>query len=97
VLQRRCRAGVCRGLIRHRITDPAAPALAEAARLCPSAAIVPDSADGGEPGWLIDDAACVQCGLCLELAPEAVLAEDRFPAAAAARGDVPAPAVAAGA
>ena len=79
VLERRCPARVCRGLIRHRVTDASDPALAEAAALCPTEAISGDDASGRA----IDDAACVQCGLCAELAPAAVAVEDRFPAAAA--------------
>ena len=79
VRDRRCLAQACRGLIRYRVTDPAAPALAEAARLCPTGAVVPSP-----DGHVIDDAACVQCGLCRELAPEAVVVEDRFPAAGTA-------------
>ena len=103
VLGRRCRARVCRGLIRHRVTDPAAPALAEAARLCPSGGDRSRPGGGAEAGWVIDDPACVQCGLCLELAPEAVLVEDRFPGPAAGRAPAapgltaPAPATTAGA
>jgi Fe-S-cluster-containing hydrogenase component 2 len=72
---RRCRAGVCRGLIRHRISDPQAAELDEAAQLCPTAAIVEQ-----EGGRAIDEAACIQCGLCLEVAPQAVVLEPRFAA-----------------
>lgn len=79
VRDRRCVAKACRGLIRHRVTDPAAPALAEAAALCPTEAIV-----GPEGERTIDEAACVQCGLCAELAPAAVVVEDRFPVASPA-------------
>ena len=77
VRDRRCAARACRGLIRHRLTDPSDPALAEAAALCPTQAIAGDDA----AGRTIDDAACVQCGLCAELAPDAVAVEDRFPTA----------------
>ena len=79
VRDHRCAAKACRGLIRHRISDAADPALAEAAALCPTDAIA--GADGDRT---IDDAACVQCGLCAELAPAAVVVEDRFPLASAA-------------
>ncbi len=91
IRERRCPAGVCRGLIRHRITAPADPALVEAADLCPTDAIVPagvlegvaagvaGGAEGGA-GYGIDDGACIQCGLCRELAPAAVTVEERFPA-----------------
>jgi NADH:ubiquinone oxidoreductase subunit F (NADH-binding) len=74
VRERRCRAHACRGLIRHVVTDPSAPALAEAAALCPSDAFL-----GWDGARTIDEAACIQCGLCAELAPGAVAVQDRFP------------------
>ncbi|MCY3887581.1 MAG: SLBB domain-containing protein [Chloroflexi bacterium] len=80
--ERRCPARRCRGLIRHRISAPDHPALAEAADLCPTDAI------GGLPagkGWAIDDARCIQCGLCRELAPAAVVVADRFASVASPR------------
>ncbi len=74
LLTRRCRARACRGLIRHRVSQPEAAELAEAAELCPTDAIQPDPAGG----LRIDEPACIQCGLCAELAPHAVAVEDRF-------------------
>ena len=69
------------GLIRYLITDPDAPALAEAAELCPTQAIVPQQDEDGESsGWRIDDAKCIRCDVCRELAPDAVRVEDRFAA-----------------
>jgi ferredoxin len=96
IRSRRCRAGVCRGLIRHRISDPQAAELEEAAELCPTSAIVEstivaqDAVDQAK-GRTIDVAACIQCGLCLEVAPDAVVVEPRFdgsPSADAGQGDV---------
>ena len=77
VLARRCWAGVCRGLIRYRVTAPREEALVEAAALCPTAAIVED----GAGGYRIAEESCIQCGLCRELAPAAVTVEERFAAA----------------
>ena len=76
MLARRCRAGVCPGLIRYRVTAPREGALAEAATLCPTAAIVED----GTGGYRIVEESCIQCGLCRELAPAAVTVEERFAA-----------------
>ena len=83
IRERRCPARQCRGLIRHRITQTD-PALAEAADLCPtdaivpSAAALPSAAAAGDPPLQVDDDRCIQCGLCRELAPQAVVVEDRF-------------------
>ena len=79
IRERRCRARVCRGLVRHVVRDAAHPSLAEAAAICPTAAVVQEGA-----GYRIDDAACIQCGACRELAPEAIALENRFPQPAAA-------------
>ena len=75
---RRCRAQVCRGLVRHVVSDATHASLAEAAAICPTAAVVQE--DGA---YRIDDAACIQCGACRDLAPEAIALQDRFPPAAA--------------
>ena len=67
------------GLIRYIITDPSEPALAEAADLCPTQAILEQRDDEGESsGWRIDDAKCIRCDVCREVAPDAVRVEDRF-------------------
>ena len=81
VRDRRCPARACRGLIRHRVLLPLDPALAEAAGLCPTDAILPD----GAGGYRLDDALCIQCGLCREQAPQAVALEDRFSPVAISR------------
>ena len=52
-----------RGLIRYRIANQSA-AVAEAADICPTDAIVQD--DGA---WQIDDAKCIRCNACKERAP----------------------------
>jgi Fe-S-cluster-containing hydrogenase component 2 len=49
------------------------PAVAAAAEACPTRAIV--QADGG---WQIDDAACIRCNVCKELAPDDIAVEDRY-------------------
>jgi NADH-quinone oxidoreductase subunit F len=67
------------GLIRYIITDPSEPALAEAAELCPTQAILEQRDEEGErSGWRIDDAKCIRCDVCREVAPNAVRVEDRF-------------------
>ena len=85
--QKRDPAQVAPGLIRYVLTDPAAAELAEAAELCPTSAILPreaesddaeGEADAPPTGWRIDDAKCIRCDVCRELAPNAVRVEDRF-------------------
>ncbi len=71
-LEHRCPAQVCDGLIRYRVTKQSA-AVAEAATLCPTGAIV----QRGE-GWTIDDAACIRCNACREVAPSDIVVEDKF-------------------
>ena len=68
----RCPAQVCDGLIRYRVTGQSA-AVAEAAAICPTDAIVQD---GGS--WRIDDAKCVRCNACKEIAPGDIVIEDKF-------------------
>jgi ferredoxin len=71
-LQHRCPAKVCSGLIRYVVKEQA-PAVAQAADACPTNAIV--QADGK---WRIDDAKCIRCNACKEIAPEAIAIEDRY-------------------
>ncbi|HML98961.1 MAG TPA: NADH-ubiquinone oxidoreductase-F iron-sulfur binding region domain-containing protein [Tepidiformaceae bacterium] len=73
--QKRCRAGVCRGLVDYRVRSASDPSLHEAAELCPTGAIVSEGA-----GYAIDDAACIRCGACKEVAPTAIEVADRFAA-----------------
>ena len=90
--QKRDPAQVAPGLIRYVLTNPDAAELEQAAELCPTQAILPretesddveDAADAEgaaeQPaGWRIDDAKCIRCDVCRELAPDTVRIEDRF-------------------
>ena len=71
-LEHRCPAQVCAGLIRYRIANQS-PAIAEAAEICPTQAIVQDNGR-----WQIDDAKCIRCNACREHAPSDVVIEDKF-------------------
>jgi Fe-S-cluster-containing hydrogenase component 2 len=71
-LRFRCPAQVCEGLIRYRIVNQTA-AVAEAAPICPTAAI---AQDGGQ--WRIDDAKCIRCDACREIAPADIVVEDKY-------------------
>ena len=67
---RACDALECEGLIRFRITNQHDPRLADAQEICPTAAIT------GTPGnRVLDDAACIRCGACTDLAPNAIARE----------------------
>ena len=76
IVNRRCQAQACKGLIRYQI-DPTAgdslPQLARAADYCPTGAI---KQTGGS--YAIDDSLCVRCNACREIAPEAVRIVDAF-------------------
>jgi NADH:ubiquinone oxidoreductase subunit F (NADH-binding)/(2Fe-2S) ferredoxin len=69
---KRCPARVCPGLIRYEISGQS-PKLAEAAAICPTAAIV---ASDGE--YAIDQGLCIKCDACREVAPEAIQVVDSF-------------------
>jgi NADH-quinone oxidoreductase subunit F len=71
-LEHRCPAKVCSGLIKYEVQRQT-PAVAEAADICPTDAIV--HADGK---WRIDDAKCVRCNACKEHAPDDISIEDRY-------------------
>jgi NADH:ubiquinone oxidoreductase subunit F (NADH-binding)/ferredoxin len=73
IFDKRCRAGVCQGLIDYRVRSAGDPALVEAADLCPTGAIVPEGS-----GYTIDDPRCIRCGACKEVAPNAIEVADRF-------------------
>ncbi|MEX2246494.1 MAG: NADH-ubiquinone oxidoreductase-F iron-sulfur binding region domain-containing protein [Dehalococcoidia bacterium] len=68
----RCPAKVCAGLIRYRIANQT-PGVAEAAAICPTDAI---AHEGGQ--WRVDDAACIRCGACRDVAPADIVVEDRY-------------------
>jgi len=73
-LEHRCPAKVCPGLIRY-VVRSQAPALAEAAAICPVDAIVQR-----QGAWEIDDAACIRCNACRDVAGDAIAVVDRFEA-----------------
>ncbi len=75
IVDKRCRAQVCEGLVEYRIRAQSDPLLAEAKEICPTGAISEERAV-----YAIDDAMCVRCGACREVAPAAVELRDRFPA-----------------
>lgn len=74
IIEKRCRAGVCDGLIEYRVRSQGDPALPEAADICPTNAIVQTAA-----GYAIDDSLCIRCGACKEIAPSGIEVRDRFP------------------
>jgi hypothetical protein len=67
----RCPARVCPDLIRYRVTSQS-DAVAQAAGICPTDAIIDDG------GWRIDDAKCIRCNACKEIAPSDIAVEDRY-------------------
>ena len=73
------------GLISYAIVASADDSLAAARDICPTAAIGEDSGN-----YTLDDAKCIRCGACRELAPRAIETRDRFvhtvPADATAAG-----------
>jgi NADH:ubiquinone oxidoreductase subunit F (NADH-binding)/(2Fe-2S) ferredoxin len=69
---KRCPAKVCRGLIRYEIVGKSYN-LAEAAAICPTAAIVQKDGD-----YVIDQGLCIKCDACREVAPAAVQVVDAF-------------------
>ncbi len=84
IVDKRCRANVCPGLIEYRVKSHRDPKLPEAAAICPTDAIV---IERGE--YEVDDALCIRCGACKEVAPNAMDVRARSPqrvAAGAAAG-----------
>jgi NADH-quinone oxidoreductase subunit F len=80
VFQRRCPTQVCKGLIRYEVDQDAAAAhpeeldgLAKAYDYCPTGAV-----KQVEGAYLIEDAICIRCNACKELAPQAVRIVDAF-------------------
>jgi hypothetical protein len=71
-LEHRCPAQACDGLIRYRVTNQSA-AVVEAVAICPVKAIAQVSG-----AWGIDDAACIRCDACRDLAPNDIVIEDKF-------------------
>lgn len=85
IIDKRCRAGVCPGLIRYQVRSQSDPALPEAEDICPTNAIYQE--DGQ---YIVDDSLCIRCGACKEVAPDAMQVVDAvvqpLPAGAAAAG-----------
>ena len=86
IREKRDPAQVAPGLTRYLITDPSDPRLEQAAELCPAACIerapVPaedeDEAEPAQGDWRIDEARCIHCDVCRELAPQSVQVVDRY-------------------
>jgi NADH-quinone oxidoreductase subunit F len=73
IVDKRCRAGVCAGLMEYTVRSQSDPALPEAADICPTGAIV------GEPGsYSVEDSLCIRCGACKEVAPNGMDIRHRF-------------------
>jgi NADH:ubiquinone oxidoreductase subunit F (NADH-binding)/(2Fe-2S) ferredoxin/ferredoxin-like protein FixX len=82
VFEKRCRAKVCKGLIRYQVSSESVSAhpelvegLAEAEAICPTNAVV--KKDGS---YEIDQSLCIKCNACREVAPQAIEVVDAFPA-----------------
>jgi NADH:ubiquinone oxidoreductase subunit F (NADH-binding) len=66
----RCDSLRCPGLARLVVANQADPRLDEAVEICPTGAIA------GEPGdRRVDDAACIRCGACVDVAPRGMRRE----------------------
>jgi len=74
VFEKRCRAKVCKGLIRYQVSGQR-PELPEAEAICPTHAIVKKNG-----GYEIDQSLCIKCNACREVAPQAIEVVDAFPA-----------------
>lgn len=70
------------GFIRYEVRSQGDPDLEKAVAICPANAIVQDHRDQ----WLVDDALCVLCGACKEVAPGAIEVRDRIERPALAFG-----------
>ncbi len=65
-----CDALRCAGMTRLRVVDQSDPHLGEAQAICPTGAVK------GEPGaYEIDDALCIRCGACTDVAPRGIARE----------------------
>jgi NADH-quinone oxidoreductase subunit F len=70
------------GFIRYVVRSPGDPDMEKAVAICPVNAIVRDH----RGQWTIDDALCVLCGACKELAPNGIEIRDRIERPLAAYG-----------
>jgi NADH:ubiquinone oxidoreductase subunit F (NADH-binding) len=62
------------GFIRYTVRSQSDPDLAEAVEICPTSAIVEDARGQRQ----VEDALCVLCGACKEVAPDAIAVVDRI-------------------
>lgn len=74
IREKRCRAGVCRGLIRYDVAAEHADDAAEAAAICPTGAVKQDQ-DGQ---YFIDQSLCIKCDACREVQPDAIRVRDAY-------------------
>jgi NADH:ubiquinone oxidoreductase subunit F (NADH-binding)/(2Fe-2S) ferredoxin len=73
VFEKRCRAKVCKGLIRYQVSQQR-PELTEAEAICPTQAVVKKNGS-----YEIDQSLCIKCDACREVAPQAIEVVDAFP------------------
>lgn len=73
IVEKRCRAGVCHGLIEYRVRNQGDANLAEAVAICPTSAIQEDRGQ-----FQVDDSLCIRCNACREVAPGAMEVRERF-------------------
>ncbi len=77
-----CEALRCTGFTRYAVVDQSDPALPDAVAICPAAAI---SRDAESDEYAVDDASCVRCGACMDVAPRGMALQASVGAAAPAR------------
>ena len=71
---KRCRAGVCVGLIEYAVKSQGDPNLPEAADVCPTGAI-----QGATGTYHVVDSLCIRCDACREVSPAGMELRHRFP------------------
>ena len=76
ILDRRCPAQVCTGLIRYEVDPEHDTEVAEGAAICPTGAIKEQNGH-----YAIDQTLCIKCNACRELNPQAIRVVDAFVAA----------------
>ncbi len=65
VKEKRCPAGVCKGLITHTIINEECTGCTICERYCPVNCITGEKKKGET--WLIDQEVCINCGMCVEV------------------------------
>ena len=83
IQEKRCRAGVCRGLVRYEVDPAHAADVAAGAAICPTEAIR-QAPDGN---YFVDQSRCIRCDACREVQPEAIRVLDAYPLAVGAAAD----------